>query len=144
MVAAGSYRAPTSVVTVDQIVWLPRDGMNKNMEGFVKTILAVVLAASQMTYYTAKVTTFGCTSTEEVSRLRSLRSDQKAFQTALMEQQMYGQCVTVLKGTVVEGSIETSDTSVLRVNTQTDPPGYEAPLDDFELKADGKLPPSNN
>jgi hypothetical protein len=34
----------------------------------VKTILAVVLVTSQTTYYEAKVTTFGCTSMEEVSR----------------------------------------------------------------------------
>jgi hypothetical protein len=101
----------------------------------VKTILAVVLVASQVTYYEAKVTTFGCTSIEEVQRLQSLRSDQKAFQMALLGKQMYGECVTILKGTLVEGSIETSNKSILRVNQWIEPPGYEAPLDDFEIKS---------
>jgi hypothetical protein len=54
---------------------------------------------------------------------------------ALLEQQLYGQCVTISKGTVVEGSIETADKSILRVNMQVDPPGHEAPLGDFEIKA---------
>ena len=98
-------------------------------------ILAVVLVASQMTYYEAKVMSFGCTSMQEVHRLQSIRSDQKAFQMALLEKQIYGECVTILKGTVVEGSIETNDKSVLRVNGQVEPPGYEAPRDDFEIKA---------
>jgi hypothetical protein len=49
------------------------------------------------------------------------------------------ECVTILKGTLVEGSIEASDKSILRVNEQIEQPGYEAPLDDFELKpAEGK------
>jgi hypothetical protein len=100
----------------------------------VNTILAVLVVASQQ-YYTAKVTTFGYTSIEEVSQLQSIRSDQKAFQTALTEQQLYGQWVAILQGTLVEGSIETTDTRILRVNMQVDPPGYEAPLDDFEIKA---------
>ena len=101
----------------------------------MKAILGVVLVASQLTYYEAKVTSFGCTSIEEVHRLQSLRSDQKAFQMALLEKQMYGECVTILKGTLVQGSIETSDKSILRVNQQVEPPGYEAPLADFEVKA---------
>jgi hypothetical protein len=100
-------------------------------------MLAVVLVASQTTYYTAKTPTFGCTSIDEVSLLQSIRSDQKAFQAALVEQQIYGQCVAILQGTMVEGSIETTDTSILRVNMQSDPPGYEAPLADFELKPAG-------
>jgi hypothetical protein len=89
----------------------------------VNAILAVVLVASQTTYYTAKIPTFGCTSIDEVSQLQRIRSDQKAFQAALIEQQIYGQCVAILQGTLVEGSIETTDTSILRVNMQTDPPG---------------------
>jgi hypothetical protein len=59
----------------------------------VHTILAVVLVASQTAYYEAKVTTFGCTSIDAVSKLQKIRSDQKAFQTALLEKQMYGECV---------------------------------------------------
>lgn len=102
-------------------------------------MLAVALAASQITYYEAKVTSFGCTSIDEVTRLKSIRSDPKAFQTALLEKQMYGECVTIMKGTLVQGSIEASDASILRVNAQIEPPGYEAPRDDFEIKAvDGK------
>ena len=98
-------------------------------------ILATVLVASQMTYYEAKVTTFGCTSIEEVSRLQTIRSDQKAFQMALLEKQMYGECVTILRGTLVQGSVEDTNKSILRVNQQIEPPGYEAPRDDFEVKA---------
>ena len=91
--------------------------------------------ASQLTYYEAKVTTFGCTSIEEVSRLQTIRSDQKAFQMALLEKQMYGECVTILPGTLVQGSVEDTNKSILRVNQQIEPPGYEAPRDDFEIKA---------
>jgi hypothetical protein len=100
----------------------------------VKTILAIALVASQTTYYEAKVTTFGCTSIDAVSQLQKVRSDGKAFQAALMEKQVYGECVAILKGTLVRGSIEATDGSVLRVNQEIDPPGYEAPLGDFETK----------
>jgi hypothetical protein len=101
----------------------------------VNPLLAVALIAWQGTYYTAKVTSFGCTSIAAVHELEKIRSDRKAFQMALMEKQIYGECVTILKGTVVQGSIEASDQSILRVNQQVEPPGYEAPLDDFEIKA---------
>jgi hypothetical protein len=58
---------------------------------------------------------------------------------ALVERQMYGECDTILKGTLVEGSVETSDKSTLRVQQRVEPPGYEAPLEDFGAKApDGK------
>ena len=101
----------------------------------MKTILAVALVASQTTYYEAKVTSFGCTSIDAVSQLQKVRSDQKAFQMTLMEKQMYGECVTILKGTLVQGSVEAADKSILRVNQQVEPPGYEAPRDDFEIMA---------
>ena len=105
----------------------------------MKTILAIALVASQTTYYEAKVTTFGCTSIDAVSQLQKVRSDGKAFQAALMEKQTYGECVAILKGTLVQGSIEATDSSILRVNQEIEPPGYEAPLGDFETKAmDGK------
>jgi hypothetical protein len=104
----------------------------------VNPILAILIATGQMTYYEAKVSTFGCYSIEEVQQLQSIRSDRIAFQKALLESQIYGQCVTILKGTVVEGSIETTNMSILRVNMHVDPPGYEAPLDDFKRRtADG-------
>jgi hypothetical protein len=43
--------------------------------------------------------------------------------------------IAILKGTLVQGSIEGTDNSILRVNQEIDPPAYQAPLDDFELKA---------
>jgi hypothetical protein len=91
----------------------------------------MALVASQSMYYEAKVTSFGCTSIEAVNQLQSVRSDQKAFQMALIEKQMYGECVTILKGTLVQGSVEASDSSILRVNQEVEPPGYEAPRDGF-------------
>ncbi len=102
----------------------------------MKTILAVLVAAQTM--YVAKVPSFGCTSIEEVSQLMSMRSDPDAFQRAMVEKQLYGQCVEILQGTLVEGTIET-DNRILRVNAQVDPPGYEAPVDDFELQAESKI-----
>ena len=77
------------------------------------------LAASQTTYYEAKVTTFGCTSIDLVSQLQKVRSDAKAFQAALMEKQTYGECVAILKGTLVQGSIEATDDSILRVTRRS-------------------------
>jgi hypothetical protein len=105
------------------------------MEKIVETILAVALVVSQITYYEAKTTTFGCTSIEAVLQLQKVRSDDKAFQAALMDKQLYGECVAILKGTQVEGSIEAADNSILRVNEKIEPPGYEAPLEDFETNA---------
>ena len=96
--------------------------------------LAATLVAWQGTYYVAKVESFGCTSIEEVTRLQGIRSDKEAFQTALLEKQVYGECVTILKGTLVEGEIEAADSSILRVNGHVEPPGYEAPREDFEVK----------
>lgn len=98
-------------------------------------LFAVALAATQTAYYQAKVTTFGCNSIAEVSQLENIRSDRKAFQMALLQQEAYGQCITIPAGTVVAGSIETARQAILRVNMQVDPPGYEAPLSDFELKS---------
>ena len=103
----------------------------------MKTILAIALVASQTTYYEAKITTFGCTSMDAVSQLEKVRSDGKAFQAALMEKQIYGECVAILKGTLVQGSIEAADVSILRVNQEIDPPGYDAPLGDFQTRAMG-------
>jgi hypothetical protein len=39
-----------------------------------------------------------------------------------------------LQGTQVEGSIDAADSSILRVNEKIEPPGYEAPIEDFETK----------
>jgi hypothetical protein len=102
-------------------------------------LLAVLVVAAQMLYYEAKVTTFGCNSKEEVSELQRIRTDEKAFQTELVQQIFYGQCVEIPKGKLVEGSVDAVDSSMLQVDRQILPPGYLAPLDDFELKAaDGK------
>lgn len=98
----------------------------------MKTIVAVALVAAHATYYEAKVTTFGCNSIAEVSQLRSVQSDSKAFKTALFQERLYGQCVIVPTGMVVEGSVEDTDKSILRINARTDPPGFEAPLSDFK------------
>ena len=107
----------------------------------MKTIVAMIVVALQTTCYEAaasqktyeaKVSTFGCTSIDAVSDLQKVRADAKAFQAALVEKQMYGECVAILKGTLVQGSIEAADDSILRVNYEIDPPGYEAPLGDFE------------
>jgi hypothetical protein len=73
-------------------------------------------------------------SIEAAHQLQQVRSDQKAFQEGLTEKQMSGECVTILQGTLVQGQIEDDDNSILRVNEQVEPPGYEAPLDDFEIK----------
>jgi hypothetical protein len=97
-------------------------------------ILVVLVVAAQASDYEATVATFGCTSIKETHRLQSLRAEPEAFQMALVEKQVHGECVAILQGTMVEGSIETSDESILRVNMTVDPPGYEAPLDDFERK----------
>jgi hypothetical protein len=97
------------------------------------TLLAILVAAAP-TLYEAKVMTFGCNSIEEVSDLLHIRPDEKAFQKALYEQIFYGQCVAIEKGKVVEGSVEATNSSMLLVDREILPPGYLAPLDDFESK----------
>jgi len=101
----------------------------------VNLLIAVALIAWQGTYYTAKEPSFGCTSISALHELQKIRPDPKAFRMALTEKQIYGDCVAILKGTVIEGEIEPSHDTILRVNGHSDPPGYEAPLDDFEIKA---------
>jgi hypothetical protein len=100
-------------------------------------IFAVLLSALQMLYQ-AQVPTFGCNSSAEVSKLQSVRpTDAQAFQKLLTAQVAYGQCVTIPQGTVVEGSIADSNTSMLLINAKTDPPGYIVPSKDFKpQKAD--------
>ena len=111
--------------------------LNKLREGFVSTILAV-LAASQLVYE-AQVTTFGCTSIEDVSELQSVRSDEKAFLMAFIQKRAYGECVDIPQGTVVEGAIEPNNSSMLLVLIEKAPPPFEAPLADFKvMPAEGK------
>jgi hypothetical protein len=96
-------------------------------------IIALVVFASQMLYQ-AKVATFGCNSSAEVAALQRIRGDaDDAFLKRLQALMVYGQCVAIEKGAVVEGTIEKSDTSVLRINAQKDPPGYMVPLADFKV-----------
>ncbi len=117
----------------------------------MKAILAVALAAwpiigvvafadSQITYYEAKATSFGCSSIEATHQLEKVRSDEKAFQAVLMDKQLNGECVSISPGTQVDGSIEPADDSILRVNEKIEPPGYEAPLADFQTKATDEKP----
>lgn len=100
---------------------------------------AVLLVASQV-LYVADTTTFGCSSIDETARLQRIRSIQKAFEAELYGQIFEGQCVQIDKGKVVEGSIEGSDASVLRVDRQFEPPGFLAPRSDFHRleSANGK------
>jgi hypothetical protein len=97
-------------------------------------ILTVLVVAAQSVYYEAKVSTFGCFSVAEVQELQRVRDDAKAFQMALLTKQMQGQCIGIVKGTLVEGVVAGRNKSILRVNGKIDPPGYEAPLDDFTVK----------
>jgi hypothetical protein len=97
------------------------------------TALLAALVVSTV-FYEAKVTTFGCTSTTELSDLQRIRSDTKAFQARLIEQIFQGQCLPIKQGTIVDGSLDSADPAVLRVGRQVAPPGYMAPLDDFEEK----------
>ena len=101
-------------------------------------LLFVVLAAAAPVLYEARVPTFGCNSTAEVANLLKIRADQKAFQGALYEQIFAGQCVPIDRGSVVEGTVDGSDPTVLRVGAKIDPPGYMAPLNDFKPKAADK------
>lgn len=101
----------------------------------MSTILAVLVAASQMTYE-AKVTTFGCNSTGEVFKLQSLRSDKDAFDKQLYTQIVYGECIAIAQGQLLDGSIMDTDSSLLRVGVKDAPPGFIAPVDDFQLKAE--------
>jgi hypothetical protein len=99
-------------------------------------IFAALITASPL-LYVATVTTFGCTSIDEITKLQSIRLERKAFQTELYEQIFDGQCIEIARGTLVEGSIEIRNSSMLLVDRQIEPPGFEAPLRDFKLKPTG-------
>jgi hypothetical protein len=102
------------------------------------TILAILLFAFQR-FYEAQVPSFGCSSSGEISELQGVRADTATFQKLLYTQVVYGQCIPIAQGVVVEGTLETADTTVLRINAQSDPPGYMVPLGDFKpVKAHGK------
>ena len=94
-------------------------------------MLAALWVASQV-LYVANAPTFGCTSIEETAKLQHLRGTKPVFQKELVEQIFEGQCVEITQGKVVEGAIEPGESSMLRVDRQIQPPGYVAPLRDFQ------------
>lgn len=96
------------------------------------TILAVLVSLSQV-LYEARVSSYGCSSSAEVAELQQIRRDAEAFQKLLFTQVVYGQCITIGQGAVVEGVADSTDTTVLRINVQSDPPGYIVPSGDFKL-----------
>ncbi len=100
--------------------------------------ILIALVAAAPLLYQAKIQSFGCSSTEEVSKLQQMRVDKKAFQTELLQQIFYGQCVAINKGMLVDGSTEVGNPSMLLVDSQIEPPGYLAPLGDFEKPTDSK------
>lgn len=106
----------------------------------MQALLAAVVSASQL-LYEAQVPTFGCNSGAEVLELQTIRADAKAFAQLLTVKASYGQCVTIPKGTVVEGpgSDTDADASTLLINAKSDPPGYLVPSKDFKRRpADGE------
>jgi hypothetical protein len=101
-------------------------------------ILAVLVSAFQM-FYQAQVSSFGCNSSSEVAELQKVRSETEVFQKLLYAQIVYGQCIMIEQGAVVDGTVEKADTSVLRINVQSNPPGFMVPLGDFKvLRVGGK------
>lgn len=101
-------------------------------------IVFAVLASALQILYQAQVPTFGCTSGAEVAELQQLRADTAAFEKLLFSQVVYGQCITIGQGAIVEGAVEPTDSTVLRINAEIDPPGYIVPSADFKLmQADG-------
>jgi hypothetical protein len=98
------------------------------------TILVVLAAAAQVAFYQAQVPSYGCTSSAEVAKLQSIRTDNKAFQMHLLERVFNGECIVVTRGAVVEGAVEKADATVLRIQAKSDPPGYMAPAADFKAK----------
>jgi hypothetical protein len=100
------------------------------------SMIAVLVASSQLLYQ-AQVQSFGCNTSGMISQLQYLRLDDKAFRALLAEKVALGDCVEFMKGSVVQASTVDVDPSVLRVQTEIDPPGYLAPSADFEPKEAG-------
>jgi len=96
-------------------------------------ILGIVVVASALVYE-AKVTTFGCNSLSVLSELKRIRTDKEAFNKALFQQMVFGECIAIPQGQVVDGAPVDKDASALRVGAQVTPPGFMAPVDDFQLK----------
>ncbi|HTT84475.1 MAG TPA: hypothetical protein VMF67_13420 [Rhizomicrobium sp.] len=98
------------------------------------------LAIAAHALFAAKIATFGCSSLDEVARLQHLRPDQRAFQTELMQQMFYGQCVAIEPGKLVIADSQASDPQVLLIDRAIEPPGYLAPAIDFERHQDRDKP----
>lgn len=99
--------------------------------------IAILIAAAQ-TIYVAKLDSFGCTSTETVSNLQTIRTQEKSFQSDLYQKIFQGECTLIIKNTLVEGSLFEHDPSMMLVNRAVQPPGYLAPSNDFEIKGKTK------
>ncbi len=101
------------------------------------TNMIAILVASSQVLYQAQVPSFGCSTSAVISELQELRLDEKAFQARLAEKMALGDCVEFTKGSLVEASTVDVDPSILRVQTDIDPPGYLAPSADFKPKEAG-------
>lgn len=100
-------------------------------------VLVALTAAAQMTYV-ANVASFGCNSIEEVAELQRIRTDDEAYQKLLMAKVVYGQCIVVDPGAVVAGVLDEQDATIIRFGRDLAPPGFMAPLADFEEKPASK------
>jgi hypothetical protein len=101
-------------------------------------MLTILVSISQL-LFKAQVSSFGCNSSKELADLQRIRSDPSAFQNQLYTLVVYGQCIAIARGAVVEGAIEQGDSTVLRINAETSPPGYMVPARDFKrYKAQAK------
>jgi hypothetical protein len=101
-------------------------------------LITTLLVTSQL-LYVANRTTYGCSSIEELNSLERIRGDRKAFRAELYEQIFAGQCVEINKGKVVEGSVDSTRTTVLLVDRRIEPPGFLAPLRDFRESKSPRL-----
>lgn len=96
--------------------------------------------AQQSSVYEAKATTFGCNSMSTLADLRRVRADKEAFDKALFQQMVYGECIAIAQGQVVDGSPVDKEAAVLRVGAKVSPPGFMAPSDDFQIKSAEQSP----
>jgi hypothetical protein len=105
-------------------------------------MLLAVLAVSSQSLYAAHVNTFACNSAGDVSELRQARGNAEEFQTLLLQKFVYGACLQIGAGTVVEGAADKNDKTMLQVQTTQDPPGYLVPAEDFK-EAQAAKPEAN-
>lgn len=107
----------------------------------MQVLLAALLASSQGVY-AAKVETFACNSALDVSSLVKVRADEQVFAKTLLQKIVYGDCVTIPKGQIVDGVSLDGSTEFFRISTELVQPGFIAPTADFEEeKSGGDAPP---